>query len=181
MCLCFLIFLNPSPVYCDLLSVGFSSSWTEFPLVFPLLQLHYCVNLLCILLGADDAAAPSAGEEDSMWSGQIWSLQEHLRCPVLLPHPHRAAGCGWRTALWVLMSCRPRLHPTVTSVSEWFPNSFRSFPVFMTAGITMFNYVGWPVQLWVSLSVFQTTPFPTSYWSCLWSHWLFTCPPLRYR
>lgn len=69
---------------------------------FLLLQLHYCVNLLCLLPGADDALAPSAGKEDRLRSGQVRPLQEHLCCSVLLPHPHCAAGRGWRAALWVL-------------------------------------------------------------------------------
>lgn len=70
--------------------------------IFLSLQLHYCVNLLRLLPGADDAIAPSAGKEDRLRSGQDGPLQEHLRRVVLLPHPHCAAGCGWRPALWVL-------------------------------------------------------------------------------
>lgn len=69
-------------------------------LVFSLsLQLHNSVDLLCVLPGADDAVAPSTGKEDRLRSGQVRPLQEHLRCAVLLPHPHCVAGRGWRTAL----------------------------------------------------------------------------------
>lgn len=72
---------------------------------FLLPQLHYCLDLLCVLPGADDAVAPPAGKEDRLWSRQVRSLQEHLRCTVLFPHPHCAAGRGWRAALWVLLFC----------------------------------------------------------------------------
>lgn len=34
-------------------------------------QLHHRADLLCLLLGADDATAPSAGEEGGLWSGEV--------------------------------------------------------------------------------------------------------------
>lgn len=63
------------------------------------LQLHHRAHLLCLLPGADDAAAPPAGEEDSVRSGQVGALQECLRGALLLPHPDGAAGGGRRSAL----------------------------------------------------------------------------------
>lgn len=81
-------------------------------------QLHHRINLLRILPGADDAAAPPAGEEDCMWSRQIGSLQEHLRCSVLLPHPHCAAGCGWRAALWVSVRLYSSVHIHLSTVFQ---------------------------------------------------------------
>lgn len=169
-------------LYCDLLYTLAHCLWLN-SLFFYFPQLHHCVNLLCILLGADDAAASSVGEEDSMWSGQIWSLQEHLRCSVLLPHPHCATGCGRRPALWVLMSgsrkssWRPLL---LSSISE-FHKEFLCDCDRITVWMTMLNCVVWLVRLWLTVCMFQTTRFPTSYWSCLWSRWLFTCLPLKYR
>lgn len=56
------------PSYCD---VSYVSAHYLGLNSLSLPQLHHCVDLLRVLLGADDAAASSVGKEDSVWSGKI--------------------------------------------------------------------------------------------------------------
>lgn len=82
-----------STTHCNTLSVLFLIVMNVPP------QLHHRADLLCLLLGADDAAAPPAGQEDSLRSGQVGAFQECVCSALFLPHPDRPAGSGRRSAV----------------------------------------------------------------------------------